>query len=102
MPHSLSYASSSLLLAAAALQVERALRVACELETRLRFHVKLDKTILSEEEIERVFLNLAQIYAFNQQLHEQLLRIRLHGDIVAEIGECMSTHIPFFKLYAVS
>src|SRR5688572_13557760 len=48
--------------------VERALRVASEMETRLRFHIKLNKTILTEEEIAPLFLNLQQIYTFNRKL----------------------------------
>jgi len=80
--------------------VERALRVASEMETRLRFHIKLNKTILTEEEIGPLFLNLQQIYAFNRKFYTELLRIRLHGDIVAGVGQCVTAHVQFFKLYA--
>ena len=32
------------------------------METRLRFHVKLNKTVLTDREIAPLFLNLQQIY----------------------------------------
>ena len=79
--------------------VERALRVACEMETRLRFHIKLNKTVLVENEIAPLFLNLQQIYAFNRKFYGELLKLRLHGDLVASVGQCVLQHCPFFRLY---
>ena len=60
--------------------------------------MKLNKTVLTDREIAPLFLNLQQIYSFNRKLYLELLRLRLHGDIVAGVGQCMLTHIPFFKV----
>ena len=60
--------------------------------------MKLNKPVLLESEIAQLFLNLQQVYAFNRKLYSELLRLRLHGDIVAGVGQCMLTHIPFFKV----
>lgn len=70
------------------------------MEVRLRFHLKLKDPVLLEQEIAPVFLNLQQIYSFNKKLYQELLKLRLHGDIVNSVGQCMITHVPFFKLYA--
>lgn len=81
--------------------VERCLRVVVEgFEIRLKNHIKVQDVILSEQEIIPIFLNISQIYAFNRKLYQELLALRLDMKLVEQVGQCMVTHIPFFKLYA--
>jgi hypothetical protein len=81
--------------------VERALRVLSEgFEQRLRNHNKVDRSILTEPEINSIFLNISQIYEFNRRLYAELLSLRLDMRLVEEVGSCMMKHLPFFKLYS--
>ncbi len=81
--------------------VERALRVLSEgFEQRLRNHNKVDRSVLTEPEVNSIFLNISQIYEFNRRLYAELLSLRLDMRLVEEVGACMIKHLPFFKLYS--
>lgn len=67
--------------------VERALRTAAEtFEFRLRVHIQVKDEIIQEEQIQQIFLNISQIYAFNRKFFTTLMQHRLNSDLVNDLG----------------
>jgi signal recognition particle subunit SEC65/ribosomal protein S15P/S13E len=65
-----------------------------------RLTTKLCDQILSQNEIDNVFLNISNIYVVNSRLYKELLLSRMANDLTNTCGRIMSRMIPFFKLYA--
>jgi len=82
--------------------VQRGLRLAYEgFQLFLVNSLTLKREILTQKQIDMIFLNLSNLYDFHTQMRLELFRVRMLGvDVFLEhLGKTMLKFIPFFKLY---
>ena len=70
-------------------------------EKRLRDRITVKKPIVSETEVNGVFLNLSAIYEFNKQLLDELTALKYEGQIIAKLAGRIKQFVPFFKVYSI-
>eukprot|EP00457_Paulinella_chromatophora_P001600 gb/GEZN01001602.1/.p1 GENE.gb/GEZN01001602.1/~~gb/GEZN01001602.1/.p1 ORF type:complete len:625 (+),score=122.92 gb/GEZN01001602.1/:258-1877(+) len=68
---------------------------------RLQNHIKVERQILNEQDINTIFLNMPNIYDFNNRMKVALVKLRMEGPgpFLQKLGSTLKDFIPFFKLY---
>ena len=82
--------------------VEQGLRVGFEtFLNRLEVHNKLNDSILSDEDLLKIFSNYKTLLNANSKLYDDLLALRLDGvaKLRDNLGQCMVSFIPYFRMY---
>lgn len=82
--------------------VEKGLRVGFEtFLNRLEVHNKLNDSILSDEDLLKIFSNYKTLLNANSKLYDDLLALRLQSNetLRDNLGQCMVSFIPYFRMY---
>lgn len=69
---------------------------------RLRALIQMDRTVLTESDMSKVFQNLEMILDTNRRLYADLKKLRIDGRLVSgAVAQTMSLYTPFFKMYTL-
>jgi len=82
--------------------VENGLRVGFEtFLNRLEVHNKLNHSLISDEDITKIFSNYRTIYTANSKLFDDMMLLRLEGKekLRDNLGKFMVDFIPYFRIY---